>query len=46
MELKKYLTSKHLLIQPYLDVRCFGAPRELCSDRKAVRLERYTYLTN
>ncbi|MFB6491384.1 MAG: hypothetical protein TU35_009165 [Thermoproteus sp. AZ2] len=40
-ELKKYVASAHLAIQPFLDVRCFGAP-ELCSDRRQIRFSRYT----
>ncbi|MFP3266208.1 MAG: hypothetical protein RXQ56_01885 [Thermoproteus sp.] len=44
MELKKYVTSKHLLIAPFLDVRCLGVDRELCTDRKEVRLVRYSLL--
>ncbi|MGC8582548.1 MAG: hypothetical protein ACP5I3_09780 [Thermoproteus sp.] len=44
MELKKYVTSKYMVIEPFLDVRCFGVRKELCTDRKEVRLVRYTYL--
>ncbi len=44
MELKKYITSSHLLVLPYLDVRCFGVGKELCSDRKEVKLVRYSLL--
>ncbi|MBP1448970.1 MAG: hypothetical protein JZD41_02985 [Thermoproteus sp.] len=42
LELKKYAQS-YLVIQPFLNVRCFGAP-ELCSGLKELRLVRQTPL--
>lgn len=44
IELKKYITSSHLLIAPYLDVKCFGVNKELCTDRKEVRVVRCSLL--
>lgn len=44
MELRKYVTSAHLVAAPFLDVRQFCLDREACTDRKEVRLVRCSHL--
>ncbi|MEL9991211.1 MAG: hypothetical protein QXP98_08535 [Thermoproteus sp.] len=46
MELKKYVTSAHLVAAPFLDVKQFCLDKEMCTDRKEVRLVRYSHLKN